>query len=148
MLGEQVLVQERQLDRVGDLFDLGVEAADVGVGDVGHLLEQQVLDLGPRQLLEQQVRADVEAEMVAAADVRAADRVGEFADSFLVGSADDDDAHAVVHHLLDRDDLAGDLRVAGQHDVEALVEHDLGAPVEQSRDRCRDGARRASCGRS
>ena len=108
-----------------------VEAADVGVGDVRHLFEQQVLDLGPRQLLEQQVRADVEAEVVAAADVRAADRVGEFADALLVGPSDDDDAHAVVHHLLHRDDLAGDLRIAGEHDVEALVQHDLGAAVEQ-----------------
>ena len=68
MLGEQVLVEERQLDRVGDLLDLVVEPADVGVGDVGHLLEQQVLDLGPRQLLEQQVRRGVEAHVVAAAE--------------------------------------------------------------------------------
>ena len=52
-----VLVQERQLDRVGDLLDLVVEAADVGVGDVGHLLEHQLLDLGPGQLLEQQARS-------------------------------------------------------------------------------------------
>ena len=85
VLGEEVLVQERQLDRVGDLLDLVVEPADVGVGDVGDLFEQQVLDLGPRQLLEQQVRADVEPEVVAAADVRAADRVGELADALLVG---------------------------------------------------------------
>ena len=109
MLGEQVVMQERQLDRVGDLFDLVVEAADVGIADVRHLLEQQVLDLGARQLLEQQVRADVEAEVVAAADVHAADRVGQFADPFLVATPDDDDAHTVVHHLLDRDDLTGDL---------------------------------------
>jgi hypothetical protein len=65
VLGEEVLVQERQLDGVGDLLDLVVEAADVGVGDVGHLLEQQVLDLGPGQLLEQQVRTRIEAHLVA-----------------------------------------------------------------------------------
>ena len=72
MLGEQVVVEERQLDRVGDLLDLAVEPTDVAVGDVGHLLEQQVLDLGPGQLLEQQVRARVEPHRVAAAQVDAA----------------------------------------------------------------------------
>ena len=46
MLGEQVLVDERQLDGVGDLLDLLVQAAHVLVGDVGHLLEHQLLDLG------------------------------------------------------------------------------------------------------
>jgi hypothetical protein len=60
VLGEELLVQERQLDGVGDLLDLVVEAADVGVGDVGHLLEHELLDLGPGQLLEQQARAGVE----------------------------------------------------------------------------------------
>ena len=61
VLGEQVVVEERQLDRVGDLLDLAVEAADVAVGDVGHLFEQEILDLGPGQLLEQHVGARVEA---------------------------------------------------------------------------------------
>ena len=127
MLGEQVVVQERQLDGVGDLLDLGVETTDVGVGDVGHLLEQQVLDLGPRQLLEQHVGARVESHGVAAAQVHAAQRVGQLADALLVGAADHHGAHAVVDQLLDGHDLAGDLRSAGLHDVEALVEHDLGA---------------------
>ena len=108
MLGEQLLVQERQLDGVGDLLDLVVEPADVGVGDVGHLLEQQVLDLGPGQLLEQQVGARVEAHRVAGAQVDAAQGVGQLAHPLLVGAADDERPHAVVHHLLDRDDLAGE----------------------------------------
>ena len=42
VLVEEIGVQERQLDRVGDLLDLAVEAADVLVGDVGHLFEDQV----------------------------------------------------------------------------------------------------------
>ena len=131
MFGEQVVIQERELDRVGDLFDLVVEATDVGVADVGDLFEQQVLDLGPWQLLEQQVRAHIEAEVVAAADVHAADRVGEFADPLLVATPDDDDAHTVVHHLLHRDDLTGDLGGPRQHDVEALVEDDFRTAVEE-----------------
>ena len=83
------------------------------VGDVGHLFEQQVLDLGAGQLLEQHVGARVEAHRVAAAQVHAAQRVGQLADPLLVGPADDERAHAVVEHLLDRHDLAGDLRTTG-----------------------------------
>ena len=123
-------MQERQLDGVGDLLDLVVEAADVAVGDVRHLLEQEVLDLRPGQLLEQQVRAGVEAHRVAGPQVHPAHRVGQLADELLVGPADDQCAHAVLHDLLDRDDLAGLLGRPGQHDVEALVEDDLAAPVE------------------
>ena len=65
MLGEKLPVQERQLDSVGDLLDLGVEAADVLVGDVRDLLEDEVLDLGAGQLLEQQARAGVHEQRVA-----------------------------------------------------------------------------------
>ena len=131
MLGEQVLVEERQLDGVGDLLDLVVEPADVVVGDVRHLLEQQVLDLGTRQLLEQQVRSRIEAHRVAAAQVDAAEGVGQLAHPLLVGPPDDERTHAVLHELLDRDHLAGVLGVAGEDDVEALVEDDLAAPLEQ-----------------
>ena len=45
VLDEQLPVQERQLDGVGDGLDLAVETADVLVGDVGHLLEHQLFDL-------------------------------------------------------------------------------------------------------
>ena len=71
MLGEQVGVEERQLHGVGDLLDLVVEARpDVFVsGDVRDLLEEQVLDLGPGQLLEQQVGAVVEPHRVAGAQI-------------------------------------------------------------------------------
>ena len=54
VLGEQLPVQVGQLDGVGDGLDLGVEPADVGVGDVGDLLEHELLDLGTGQLLDQQ----------------------------------------------------------------------------------------------
>ena len=37
MLGKQIVVQEGQLDGVGDLLDLAVEATDVAVRDVGVL---------------------------------------------------------------------------------------------------------------
>ena len=46
VLAEQVGVQVRQLDGVADLLDLRGQAADVGVVDVRHLFEDQLLDLG------------------------------------------------------------------------------------------------------
>ena len=131
MLGEQLLVQERQLDGVGDLLDLGVEAADVGVRHVGHLLEQQVLDLGSGQLLEQHVRARVEPQHIAGPQAHATQRAGQFAHALLVGAADHDRPHAVLHHLFERHDLAGGLGTPRLDHVEALVERHLGAEVEQ-----------------
>jgi hypothetical protein len=86
---------------------------------------------GRGQLLEQQVRARVEPHRVAAAQVHTAQPVGELADPLLVGAPDDEGAHAVVHQFLDRDHLAGDLRRAREHDVEGLVQHDLGAAGER-----------------
>ena len=100
VLGEQLLVEERQLDGVGDLLDLVVEAADVAVGDVGHLLEQEVLDLGPGQLLEQQPGAHVHQHRVARAQPQAAEGVGQLAHPLLVGPADDDGPDAVLEELL------------------------------------------------
>ena len=124
-------MHERQLDRVGDLLDLAVEAAHVGVGDVGHLFEHQLLDLGPGQLLEQQAAADVHEQRVAAAQPLAPQGVAQLGHPLLVGPADDQRPLAVLEDLLERDDLALALAAAGQHDVERLVEHDLGAPLER-----------------
>ena len=56
--------------------------------------------------------------------------VGQLADQLLVGAADDEGPDAVLHDLLDRHDLAGQLGRPRQHDVEALVEDDLAAPLE------------------
>ena len=65
VLGEELAVQVRQLDGVGDGLDLGVEPADVGVGDVGHLLEHELLALELGQLLDQQLGARVHEQRVA-----------------------------------------------------------------------------------
>ena len=72
----------------------------------------------------------IESHRVAAAQMDTAQRVGELADPLLVGPPDDEGAHAVVEQLLDGHDLAGDFGMTGLHDVEALVEHDLG-PARQ-----------------
>ncbi len=127
MLGKQVVIEERQLDGVGDLFDLAVETADVAVRDVGDLFEQQILDLGSGQLLQQHVGTRIEPHRVATAQVNAAKRIGELAHPLLVRTPDDQGAHAVVEQLLDRHDFSGDFRMPRLHDVEALVENDLGS---------------------
>ena len=136
VLDEQLPVQERQLDGVGDRLDLAVEAADVGVGDVGHLLEDQLLDLGAGQLLEQQLRAGLHQHGVAGAQLHAEEAVGQLDHPLLVGPADDDGPPAVLEHLLEGDDLAGVLALAGQDHVERLVEHDLLAAAQLGRRRC------------
>ena len=69
MLEEQVGVQVRQLDRVVDLLDLVVEATDVGVGDVGHLFEDELLDLGARDALDEQAGASVHEQVLAGAQL-------------------------------------------------------------------------------
>ena len=61
----------------------------------------------------------------------AAQRARELAHALLVGAADDHGAHAVVHHFLEGDDLAGVLGPAGLDHVVALVECDLGPEIEQ-----------------
>src|SRR3712207_8286199 len=54
--------------------DLLVEAADVGVADVGHLLEHEVLDLRSGELLQQQPGAAVHEDGVARPQLLVEDR--------------------------------------------------------------------------
>ena len=61
----QVRVQERQFDGVADLLDLRPQAADVLVGDVRDLFEDQVLHLGARDLLQRVAGAGVDGQCVA-----------------------------------------------------------------------------------
>ena len=65
VLAVELLVQERQLDGVADLLDLPGQAADVAVADVGHLFEDQVLDLGLGDALERVPGLGVDQQRVA-----------------------------------------------------------------------------------
>ena len=65
VLAEQLGVQERQLDGVADLLDLPEQATDVGVVDVGHLLQHEVLDLGLGHPLVGVARLGVDQQRVA-----------------------------------------------------------------------------------
>ena len=62
VLLEQLGVQVGQLDRVADLLDLAAEPADGLVGDVGHLFEDELLDLRLRDLLVDVAGARLEQE--------------------------------------------------------------------------------------
>ena len=130
VLGVELPVQVRELDGVGDGLDLVVEPTDVGVGDVGHLLEDQLLDLGPGQLLDQQAGARLHQDGVAGPELDADQGVGQLGHPLLVGPAEDQGPPAVLEHLLQHHHLAGALALAGQDHVERLVEHDLVAPLE------------------
>ena len=116
VLAVEILVQERQLDRVADLLDLPAQAADVVVGDVGNLFEHQVLDLGLGDALEgvpglgvdqqrvagtQPARPGVVVERVGVAvrQILGDQRLGQPHDALFVGVADHQGAVAVGQDL-------------------------------------------------
>ncbi len=84
VLGEQVLVQERQLDGVLDRLDLAGEAADRGVGDVRDLFEDELLDLGLGHPLVRPAAAAVDHQRVAAAQRSVHERRGEQDDTLFI----------------------------------------------------------------
>jgi hypothetical protein len=52
-------------------------------------------------------------------------RYSDLGHLLLVGPADDQDPATVLEHLEHRDDLAAQLRVSGEHNIERLVQDDL-----------------------
>ena len=129
MLDEQVGVQERQLDGVLDRLDLRSQPTDVGVGDVGDLLEDELLDLGARQPLECVAGAGLHQERVPGPQRRLAQRVGEAHDLLVVGMTDHE-RPVVVETLLQRHHVADPFVGSRLDHVQRLVEHDL-LPVRQ-----------------
>ena len=123
MLPEQVGVQVRELHRVPDLDDLGAEATDVGVGDVRHFLEDQLLDLGLGDALVDIAGARLEQQRVARPQDRVAQRLGQPDDALLVRVRDDQGPVAVLEEFLEHDDLAHGLVTLGDDHVEGLVQH-------------------------
>jgi hypothetical protein len=139
VLHEEVRVQVGQLDGIADGLDLTGQATDVGVVDVRHLFEDQVLDLGLGDPFVDEARTGVQQQGVADPDRLSVETLGHPADALLVGVRHHE--HPVVtEELLEHDDLADPLEATGCHDVEGFVEHDL-APRRQVAgiDRGRDG---------
>ena len=85
MLGKELGMHERQFDRVTDGIDLVAESADVLVADVGHLLEDELLDLGLRDALEHVPGADIAQQRVAGPHPVLAQGLSNAHDSLLVG---------------------------------------------------------------
>ena len=145
VLAEQVRVQEGQLHRVADLLDLRLEATDVGVVDVGHLLQDQFLDLALGDPLVGVRRARLDHERVAGPDRRADERLGEVHDALLVGVGDHQCPVArctarPLQDLLEHHHLADPLVAERVDDVERVVEQDLlAAPQLGHVQRGRDG---------
>ncbi len=129
MLGEQVRVEEGQLDRVADGLDLRAQPADVGVVDVRDLLQHEVLDLGLGHPLVGEAGPGVDGQGVPDAHRLAEQRGGEPDDPLLVGVRRDE-RPVRRHELLDGDELADPLEAGDGDDVHRLVEHDLAARLE------------------
>jgi hypothetical protein len=123
VLLEQVGVQVGKLDGVADLLDLSGQAADLGVGDVGHFLEDQLLDLGLGDALVHVAGPRLEQQRVTAAQGGVPQRLGQPGDPLLVRVRDDQRPVAALQDLLEHDDLADRLVALGDDDVERLVQH-------------------------
>jgi hypothetical protein len=119
-------VQVGQLHGVTDRLDLTGQPTDIFVGDIRHLFEHEVLDLGLGHPLEHEPGPGVDGQRVPDPDVLAAQGLGPAAYPLLVGVSDDQDP-VVVEDLLDQDDLADLLVALDRDDVQGLVEHDLTA---------------------
>ena len=141
VLPVQLLVQERQLNGVADLLDLPDQTTDVLVGDVRHLFQHQVFDLGLGDAFEGVAGLGVDQQRVArpqlarfgvvvegvgnaVRQVLGDQRLGEPDDAFLVGVADDECAVTVDQDLAQSRDLADRFELAGLDDGQSLVEPD------------------------
>src|SRR5262245_59702732 len=116
-----VAVEVGELDGVLDGLDLGGEAADVLVVDVGDFLEGEVFDLALGELFEEVAALAVHEDVIADLEFDGAEGVGDDADLILVGALGDDGA-VILEEFLEDDDLALDLVAGGLDDVEPLVE--------------------------
>ncbi|NOV98260.1 hypothetical protein HDG69_002845 [Isoptericola halotolerans] len=115
---------EGQLDGVADLLDLRPQPADVLVGDVRDLLEDELLHLGLGHHLEHEPAAHVDGQRVAHPQRRAQYRTRQADDPLLVRATDDQDTLG-VEHLLDGHQLTDALVATRGDDGHRLVQLDL-----------------------
>ena len=122
-------MEEGQLDGVADELDLLAQSPDVAVSDVGHLLQDELLDLGAHHGTQRHAHGQVGHEGVTDPRAVVAQGLRETEDLLLVVAGQDQDG-AVVVGLLDGDDLPEARRGAGGGDDEVLVEDDVVTRVE------------------
>src|SRR5699024_11042991 len=129
MLGEEVGMEEGELDGIGDLFDQVVETSDVLVVDIGHLLENKLLHLGASQLLKEKAGAWIGEDGVTGPHPLVGQRLGQLTDPLVVGSADDERT-ILAEDVANGHHLPGSLTSSAEDDAERLVERDLVAPPQ------------------
>ena len=118
-------MQEGQLDGVDDLLYLAIQATDVLIRDVRHLLQDQVLHAGSGKPLQEKAGPRVQHRRVAAVQPDADELGAQLDDLLLVRTAHDHGPESTGHDLPHGDDLAGGLVAPGQHDAHGVVEDDL-----------------------
>ena len=139
-------MQEGQLDGIADLLDLPRQSADIAVGDIGHLFENEILDLGLGDPLEGIAGLAVDQQRIAGAQLAGAlvvvesplkstghlrrhilqrhQRLSQPDDALLVGVADHQGATPVGEQLAKGADLPHRLEGAGLDHGQRLVEAD------------------------
>ena len=125
VLLEQLRVEERELHGVADVLDLRPQAPDVLVADVWDLLEDGLLHLLLRELLQGVVRLRVEQHGVSGPNL-SPDGGSQHRDGLFVPPAHDHRA-ILAEELLDGHHLAGDVVLQHLDHVEGFVEDDLDA---------------------
>jgi hypothetical protein len=129
VLPEELRVEERHLDGVADVLDLAAEPPDVLIGDVGDLLEHQLLDLFLREPFQDVARPRIVEERIARPEALAAELPRDDGHHLLIAPTEDDHT-LLAEKLLHRDDLP--LAILFEHldHVEGLVQDHLGAAVQ------------------
>lgn len=120
---------EGQFDSVFDLFDLVGQSADVLVGDVGDLFEQQRGDLGLLDDLQRVMGPGVDDDGIADAQSCVDEAGGEGEDLLVIAGSSDEDALG-VDELTDVDDRPHGRELAGADDDEALGQEHIGSGAQ------------------
>jgi hypothetical protein len=131
VFGEQLLLQEWKLHRVGDLLDLFIETSDLGVTDVRDFLEQQVLDVWTREKFKKEIRSRIETYAVSAPQPRSSQDVREFTHDLFIAATENDRTDTVFENFLHGDDLADTLGSTRCDHVQAFVEYDFSPSFEE-----------------
>ena len=122
MFAELVGIQIGQLDAVPQLADLLLEAADVVVRNVRHLLQDDLLDLRLGQLLQYVAGARLQEQIVPHVKVQVPHVLGQHDDAFLVGATDDQ--HPVVVQTVQQPhDLSPVFVIADLDHVQGFVQN-------------------------
>ena len=118
VLSKQLAVEIGKLDGIGDRLDLGVESADIGIGDVGHLLEDEFLDFRTGELLHQQTGTGLHQDGIPGAEFHPDECVGELDHPLFVGAAVDKGAASALEQFFQHHHFTRPFALPGQDHIE------------------------------